>query len=193
MVKRWSSGVTIAADRDLPGLVRRGNASGCLTASGDTSATITKVSLGLLSRRSLRRRGQRARTVPAVKWVRRLVLAAGLLLAVSGAVLAFALQPGQPVNWTALGLIILIVGLAVLSGAVVSPRNAPNDPALRTDRLIGLVQTSGGALTVALAMTFTVVVALVAIPLAAGPDRATVAQLRSRALARSLAPTSGSG
>jgi hypothetical protein len=110
-----------------------------------------------------------------VKWVKRLVLAAGLLLAVSGAVLAFALQPGQPVDWTALGLIILIVGLAVLSGAVVSPRNAPNDPALRTDRLIGLVQTSGGALTVALAMTFTVVVALVAIPLAAGPDRATVA------------------
>ncbi len=42
------------------------------------------------------------------------VLAAGLTLALLGAVLAFALQPGRPADWTALGLIVLIAGLAAL-------------------------------------------------------------------------------
>ena len=42
------------------------------------------------------------------------VLAGGLLLAVIGAGLAFALQPGRAVNWTALGLIVLIAGVATL-------------------------------------------------------------------------------
>ena len=100
---------------------------------------------------------------------------AGLVLAVVGAVLAFAKQPGRPLNWAALGLIILIVGLAVLLGAVLSPRNGQRNPPPRADRLVSLIQTSGGALTVALAISFTFVVALVAIPLAAGRDRVTVA------------------
>ena len=87
----------------------------------------------------------------------------------------FAKQPGRPLNWTALGLIILIVGLAVLLGAVLSPRNGQRNPPPRADRLVSLIQTSGGALTVALAISFTFVVALVAIPLAEGVDRVTVA------------------
>lgn len=44
-----------------------------------------------------------------------------------------------------------------------------------TDRVINLIQTSGGALTVALAITLIFVVALVAIPLASGGDRVTIA------------------
>lgn len=58
------------------------------------------------------------------------------------------------------------------------PRDTPrrlNHPAPRTDRVIDLIQTSGGALTVALAITLTFVVALVAIPLASGGDRVTIA------------------
>ncbi len=57
------------------------------------------------------------------------------------------------------------------------PRNTRDrhNPAPRTDRLISLIQTSGGALTVALAITLTFVVALVAIPLASGGDRVTIA------------------
>lgn len=54
-------------------------------------------------------------------------------------------------------------------------RDGPNNSAPQTDRLIGLIQTSGGALTVALAITFTLVVALVAIPLATAGDRVTIA------------------
>jgi hypothetical protein len=54
-------------------------------------------------------------------------------------------------------------------------RERPSNRASRTDRLIGLVEHSGAALTVALAITFTFVVALVAIPLAAPSDRVTVA------------------
>ncbi len=54
-------------------------------------------------------------------------------------------------------------------------RDMPSNSAPRTDRLISLIQTSGGALTVALAITLTFVVALVAIPLASGGDRVTIA------------------
>ncbi len=54
-------------------------------------------------------------------------------------------------------------------------REMPSNRASRTDRLIGLVEHSGAALTVALAITFTFIVALVAIPLAAASDRVTVA------------------
>ncbi len=54
-------------------------------------------------------------------------------------------------------------------------RERPNDTASRAGGLIGLIQNSGAALTVALAITFTFVVALVAIPLAAASDRVTVA------------------
>jgi hypothetical protein len=54
-------------------------------------------------------------------------------------------------------------------------RDGPDNSAPRTDRLISLIQTSGGALTVALAITLTFVVALVAIPLAADGDRVTIA------------------
>lgn len=54
-------------------------------------------------------------------------------------------------------------------------RERHNHSAPRTDRVIDLIQTSGGALTVALAITLTFVVALVAIPLASGGDRVTIA------------------
>ncbi len=54
-------------------------------------------------------------------------------------------------------------------------RERPDDAASRGGGLIGLIQNSGAALTVALAITFTFVVALVAIPLAAPSDRVTVA------------------
>lgn len=54
-------------------------------------------------------------------------------------------------------------------------RERLNNPAPRTDRVINLIQTSGGALTVALAITLTFIVALVAIPLASGGDRVTIA------------------
>lgn len=54
-------------------------------------------------------------------------------------------------------------------------RDGPDGSASRPDGLIGLIRSSGAALTVALAITFTFVIALVAIPLAAGPDRVTVA------------------
>jgi len=43
-------------------------------------------------------------------------------------------------------------------------RDGPDNPVSRTDRLIYLIQSSGGALCVLLAITFTFVVALVAIP-----------------------------
>jgi hypothetical protein len=54
-------------------------------------------------------------------------------------------------------------------------RDGLDGPSSRTARLIRLIETSGAALTVALAITFTFVVALVAIPLAAGRDRVTIA------------------
>jgi len=54
-------------------------------------------------------------------------------------------------------------------------RDGPDNPVSRTDRLIYLIQSSGGALCVLLAITFTFVVALVAIPLAPGGDRVTLA------------------
>lgn len=54
-------------------------------------------------------------------------------------------------------------------------RGRLDNSAPRTDRVIDLIQTSGGALTVALAITLTFVVALVAIPLASGGDRVTIA------------------
>ncbi len=47
--------------------------------------------------------------------------------------------------------------------------------ASRLDGLVGLIQNSGAALTVALAITFTFVIALVAIPLTPASHRVTVA------------------
>ena len=54
-------------------------------------------------------------------------------------------------------------------------RDTPDDSASRFDGLVGLIENSGAALTVALAIFFTFVIALVAIPLTSAPHRVTVA------------------
>lgn len=124
--------------------------------------------------------------------MRWLVLASGLVLAISGAALAFALQPGRPPNWTALGLIILVSGVAVLTalGAVAGRSLFPSQvevtgedekrcsgsrPAPQSDRALG------GLLAVVSGILAVVIVGVVTLALLGNADTSSTVAVATSA------------
>ena len=133
----------------------------------------------LAAQRAPRRRGQGsayyAKQMGRRRW---LVLAGASVLSVVGAILAFALRADGSLNRGALGLIVLIGGLAGLLalGAVqLSSKAGSGSSPAATERLSALIQNAGAALTIALALLFSFIVALVALAGAQGEGRVTVA------------------